>query len=448
MSGIASFIIKKRISSIWEWPKIAMFLFKSSIALLAGLSYGIGAGFGVDFLVEQGVLSVSEWILLYSMLLAILCLYVDIVPFLKIPESFFKPYHPVSFKEISKLFLYFSFARNFWVFILLMYGLTISISKELSLFGMLPSFLFVTVMYLLNRLVRQVVYFKIPYSKLSFITALLVLIGAFFAIWILGNYLLSVALLLILLGVILSLNLYLNYYRQEKASSNSGRYRKGVISRILANKNMKTLFGVCFIIKVLIVGMLLINSLAAQTQWDDLMWFIWLCISPLIIFSNIGYNFFGINRTLFLTHALRENNFKSLFAIYIKVIAVLLCMDVLIVSIPIVLFEWFSWELLLFYLTSFTLFFSTAFILSLYTPIIKEKYYSLDFEKHGSQVVSIKATITAIIILMVTIGIGYTDYALFLNGVLVIVAVALLRLYPISFSEVMHGFFQKMKKVK
>ncbi len=448
MSGVASFIIKRRISSVWEWPRITMFLLRSAIALFAGLSYGIGAGFGVDFMVAQGAFSVSQCILIYSLFLMILCLFVDIAPFFKHPESFFKPYHPASFKEMSKLFLYFSFARSFWLFILLMYGLTTAISKELSFLDMLPSFLFVTLMYLQNRLFRLITFFKIPHAKLFLAIALLVMTGAFFVIGEFDNRLFSVAFLLMMLGVVLSLNLYINYRKIEKTLSSTGFYRRGAMNRILANKNMKVLLVVCLVIKVFLVSMLLINSLAAPGNWDDMMWFVWFCISPIVIFSNIGYNFFGINRTLFLTHILRENHFKSLFIIFTKVISVLLLIDILIVSILVLLSDWFSWELLSFYLVSFTLFFSTAFILSLYTPIIKEKYYSLDFEKYGSLVVSISATVTAFAILIVTIVVGHTDYFLLLNGVLLAGSFVLLRFYPINFSEVTYDFLQKMKKMK
>lgn len=448
MSSIVSFVLRKKISAIWEWPNLARFTLNLALAFISGVVYGIGLGFGVDYLLEESSISKSQFIVFYSLFVSTACLLIDIFPFFKPPQTIFKPYHPVWLKDVTKLYIYECFMRGFWVFMFLMYGIMIGISNELYISDVLPSFLFALLVYLQNRIVRQLMFFRVKKSKFLFIIPFLTILVAFFLLWELGNSLLLSFLLLVMVGFCLVLSVYINYVKREKLLSNSGYYRKGLISRVLANKNMKILFWIYFVFKSFI---LLGNSLIYYKSDEYLFgseWIAWFFISTLIIFTYIGYNFFGINRNLFFTHAIRENHTKGLLMVFSKSIGVLLLIDLIIVSILVIPAGFFSVELLSFYFVSFFLFFSTAFILSLYIPVVKEKYYSLDFAKYGSKTISNTATFTSFGIVGICILLSMNKYAFIFHTLLVIASISLLQGYPINLSKISHGFYSKMRKMK
>ncbi len=228
MAGIVGFILKKRMVALWEWPYIGKFILTLFMALITGLIYGLGAGFGVDYLVAQGTISISEFMLFYTSLLGILCFLIDIFPVLKPPSIIFKAYQPVSFGDQTKLFLYDSFARNFWFFIVLLFVLTLSVSKELTIQNTLPYFFVVIIVYMLNRVTRFLILFHVKHSVLITIMTVSLIIGSYISLWKVTDFFWLIFLLIVLLVSSLGLSFRINYFKKEKLQAINRYYRKGI----------------------------------------------------------------------------------------------------------------------------------------------------------------------------------------------------------------------------
>lgn len=446
MAGVASYIIKKKISTLWEWPNIGKLILNCFMAISSGLSIGFMAGFGTDYLIGEELFSVQEFTFFYSLVLAVPTCMVDIFPFLKPPPIIFKIYYPVSLSEKLKVSLATNFIRSYFLFLFFSQVLLITISNYIDLREIAVSSLFLLTTYLLNRMFRTAIYFRVPYPKLLFSIYL-----SIFSLSVLILWKLDTGVILRLLGLFIILKLILLIYienkkrEREKKFISKIRYRKGIILKILANKNLKTLIWLAFIFKILILTCAGVFFKQTGNSLFGVEAFSWVFASPVILFTYFGYNFFGINKNLFFTLSIRVHSFTILAKVYAKIMLPILVIDAFIFVWYLSLTNQYSLKFILFYATSFILLFFTAFPISLYFPVIKEKYYSLDFTRYGAKTVSFTVTATAIGVMSLALLATQSEYFWAIDAVLVIIAVCFAAIYPRSLPQITRNFHAKTR---
>ena len=446
MASLSSFIIKRKLTELIRWPSVGKFLLAFLSVLFAGLAYGYLAGFIADTLIEKESITQFQFIVFYTFFLGLFTLMIDFFPFMKHPYIFFKPYHPVHFWEKIKISLVFDWVRNFSAFLFLMQGIMVITSKSIDLSDIYISSLLLINIYALNRLIRNNIYFDIRNSKMFIASSLILILLSFLMFWKFENSALVVVFTVTVSLTNLILYFYSEYLKREKVYSKVSIYRKGLFFRILDNKNVKVLLIISFVFKIMI---LLGNGFTHIGNGKFLFGselFFWLFLSPIALFTYIGYNFFGINRKLFLTHAIRENSFKGLVKLYSTFYFYLFIIDAAVSIIYSAIIGIFTLKLLIFYLTSFALLFFTAYPLALLTPVIKEKYYSIDFTKYGSKTISLTSLITGFIIMGITITSTMLSFYWVIYSVLIISIGAIVVYTPFKFSRVTQKFYSKIKR--
>ena len=198
---------------------------------------------------------------------------------------------------------------------MLLFVLTLSVSKGLTIQDTLPYFFVVIIVYMLNRVTRFLILFHVKHPVLITIITVLCIIGAYVSLWKVTDFFWLIFLLMVLLVSSLGLSFRINYFKKEKLQAINRYYRKGIFSRVFANKNVKVLFWIYMVFKAFI---LLFTSFAYYGKQEHLFgmeFYSWLFISTMIIFTYMGYNFFGINKNLFFTHAIRENHTLGLMKV-------------------------------------------------------------------------------------------------------------------------------------
>jgi len=446
MAAIASYIIKKKVASLFKWQNIGKFLLNFFVAVSSGISIGLTAGIISDYLILEGVLTKQEALFFFGIFLSIPTLIVDIFPFLKPPVHFFKYYHPISLK--SKLIINYTlyFFRNYSLFLLITHVLMVSISSTLFVQDIVSLSLFLLSAYLINRIIRDMLFFKHIYSKQISFFCLVELVVLVLIIWRLGNS--STAYVINTFVVIINFFLIAYFEKEKKERTKDIKekgYQKGLFFRILANKNTLILISISFIFKTIILTLSGAYFIRTNKYLFGFEAFDWLFASSLMLFTYFGYNFFGINRNIFFTNALRVASTKNLFKIYSKVMLQLALIDALIFVSYVLLTGQYSTKAILFYLNSFVLFYFSAFLISLKFPVIKEKYYSLDFTKYGASTISVYASVSALIIAASTISATFFEFYwvvyLFLMGI----AALLFLFVRLNIHEITQNFYKRSR---
>lgn len=406
MAGITSYILKKRAASLYEWPAVGWFLLQLFIAVLGGVMLGLSAGMLSDIFTGEEMLSSRQFIFYFSLYLAVPALFVDILPKIKTPVSLFKPWYPVPSTERIKIELAAAFFRNLMVFFLLTEGFLALFSSVLSPAEIGLSFLFIMTVYGANRVLWAALTSEFR-GKWPLTAAALLVAGVSGFVLLRTEAVLNTAGLLALILLINGrLFLYAAARKREKQTSHrilSG-YSNSPVLNILFSKNMKGLVIMAYVFKILMaVPIILIINKTGKSVYPFI-GFDWLFLSAFFPFMYFGYNFFGINRRLFFTHALRESNLHGLTAVFFKTMGRFLLFDAALFVLYMALSNQINAMAGLFYLTSTLMFLSTSHILGLRYPKIKEKYLSLDFTKHGNLTIDFRALLMGygIMIVMLT----------------------------------------------
>lgn len=445
MSKLSSFIIKKKLEKMVAWPGIWKMVFNLFLSVSIGIGYGILTGIIGDILIEKGIVSLLEFLTFYCLIISIIILSVDIFPVLKQPVINFKSYHPVSYHEKIKVAFISDFLRWFLMFLICFQTFIVISSDELGLpEGLFISFFLLSV-YLLNRYVRSWIFFKIPRQRLtSFLLAVGILISSM-SLLVIDAFLVLIGISIGIFLLCLGIYIYLECFKKEKGRVVVSFYRKGVMFRILGNKNVRILLILAFVFKLLILipSAIIYNGSGKYIFGSE--WFIWLFLTPIALFTYIGYNFFGVNRNFFFTHAIRENSLKSLLILYISSYSYLLAADAIIFLSYIVFTKLISGQIIFFYVTSSLLLVITAFPMSILAPIIKDKYYSMDVTKYGAKNISLLSLLLSAIIVTSSMAISTIKYYWLIYPGICIIVLTIVLMKPVSFSKGRKLFFIKLK---
>lgn len=448
MTGLASFIIKKKSATLLKWPNIGKLLLNFFLAVLGGVSTGFMAGVLSNYLIDTKIFSPYQFIFYYSLYLSIPTLLIDIFPSLKQPPIIFQPYYPVTLTDKMKVSLITSFARNYCLFLMLSAVIPVIVSDFIIFWDMVISAFFILSTYLINRTFRVILYFSIPYSKILIPVCLSILFLSVLTFWRQDNF--GILLFYLILYNIINflLLIYVESKKTVKFDKSKERYIKGFMFRILANRNMKILVWLAVVFKILLLFFSGATYLKNGKSFFGFEAFNWLFASPVILFTYFGYNFFGINSNLFFTHALRINSLKMLYKDYSKVMLFILGIDAVIFCFYMLLTNQYSINFTLFYFTSLVLLFLTAFPISLEMPIVKEKFLSFDFSQYGSSIISFRATLTAIGIMGVILLGSFTRYYWILDLALIIVAIFFAKFYFLDLQKIIWNFYDKTRPLK
>lgn len=428
-----------------EWPQIGKFLGYSAYALFNGSIFGIGGAFLVDYLVEIQAYTLHTMLLFHSFFIGALFLLVDIFPFYKSHSFKFPEYYPVSNRTKLKINLSLNLYRHYVFFIFLTQILLVSISKSIGWFEIGYSTFIIFSFYGMNRILKNSISFKVRYARLLLIAGGISLLISCF---IYGQY--GTNFWALLLSTICFIAISLVYVQSEltkktKPGIQSKRYVGGLFFRVFAQRDVRTLLGIGITFKV--IG-LAIFSIAYGIYGEVLFnqnFIIWMFASPLILFTYLGYNFFGVNRNLFFTHALREHSTKKLFNVYASFYLTLFLLDATIVFIFITISGLLTLPNFLFYITCAITFLFSAFPISLLTPIIKEKYFSMDFVSHGGKSISWVAMIIAIVIFLLAYFAKSYRYYWIADILLISLAYGLFIFIPLNINSITHNFYEKSR---
>lgn len=438
---------QKKRSYLLEWPQIGKFLGYSANTLINGSLFGIGGAFLVDSVVEAQAYPLHLILLFHTFFWGALFLPLDVFPFYKAQSFEFPEYYPVSSLTKLRINLSVNLYRHFVFFIVLMQVLLVTFSKSIGWFEIGYSTLIIFSFYGLNRILKNTISFKVRHARLLLIAGCISLLISCF---IYGQYGAKFWALLISMICFIAISwIYVQSELTKKTKPDvlSKRYFGGLFYRILAQRDVRTLLGIGITFKV--IG-LAIFSIASNIYGGVLFnqnFIIWIFASPLILFTYLGYNFFGVNRTLFFTHAIRVKSRKKLFKIYADFFLPLLLMDAFIFLIFTTVSELLTIPNIAFYLTCAVVYFLTAFPISLRTPIIKEKYLSLDFMGSGGKNISWTAMITGFAIFLLAYFAKL--YWFFLIADIGIIALAFMAFHylPLNMSLISQNFYEKARSV-
>ncbi|NGP88463.1 hypothetical protein [Fodinibius halophilus] len=447
MFSLASFLLKKKTASILRWPKIGKFLLYFGTAVLSALMYGGGLAYGILYFISEGY-SLHQCMTVYTLAVGAVCLILDFFPTLKRSQIVFPSYYPVSTAKKICIDITFGLLRHFMLFVFLMQLILLFFSTPVDLTHIVTSSVLILSFYSLNRTIKNILEFSLPRPTLSVIAGGAVLAASFYiyAHWGSSRWGIICSLLLfITLGFIYA---YTESKKEIKLQDQTKKYRKSLFLRIFANRNVKISLGVAFGFKIIILSMSGVMQVTKGMMLLRPEIVTWMLASPLILFTYLGYNFFGVNRNLLLTHALREHSVQNLCKVYSKFYLKLLAIDAVIFSAFIISTGLETIPNITFYLTSAILYYVTAFPISLKWPLIKEKYISLDFAKHGSKSTSWQALVSSFVILLMAYIIK--DLSLFglLNLLVIAAGIGISKALIPDMNTITHHYFKRSWHLK
>ncbi len=447
MSGMVSFLIRKKCQSILEWPQIGKFLLFTIGALLGGITNGIGIGEMIDLVSTTPQVSVHQVLIVYTLIFGFLFFLLDLFPVPKQIGGQLPEYYPVEAFDKFKINVTFSLLRHFVFFVFLMHFVLVVYSESVTITNGSVSFVVLLSFYLTNRIFINQLAHEVKNGLIITVISLALVSFSMVLYWINGfNDLVFLSCMLVFLALFV-LFAFTEVTRRTKRVIVKENYKNSLFLRLFSKKEVRQLLLIGIGFKTLFLLMLAIPAIVKGEPVSGLTFVLYFMGSPLVLFSYLGFNFFGISRGLFFTHILREQSHNGLRSVYTHFMAVIGILDFALFLVVFYLMNLLTLKVVLFYVTVyFTMLFFGLF-LSLKTPIIRKSYISMDFTKNKS-IISIPAMIAGVFTVSVSYGATYLDYYYLIDGILIVGSSYFYFWHKYKLSRISQRMFKKMKLVK
>tara|TARA_R110002096_G_scaffold425644_1_gene634444 strand:+ start:14969 stop:16312 length:1344 start_codon:yes stop_codon:yes gene_type:complete len=447
MSGMVSFLIRKKCQSILEWPQIGKFLLFTVGAFLGGFTNGIGIGEMIDLVSTTPQVSVHQVLIVYTLIFGFLFFLLDLFPVPKQIGGQLPEYYPVEAIDKLKINVTFSLLRHFVFFVILMHFVLVVYSDSVTFTNGSVSFVVLLSFYLANRIFVNQLAFEIKNGFIITVISLALVSFSMVLYWINGfNDLVFLSCMLVFLALFV-LFAFTEVTRRTKIVKVKKSYKSSLFLRLFSKKEVRQLLLIGGGFKALFLMMLAFPIIIKGDSENGFTFVLYFMSSPLILFSYLGFNFFGISRGLFFTHTLREQTHYGLRNVYTYFMCVIGVIDFILFLIVFYMMQLLTLKVVLFYITIyFTLLFLGLF-LSLRTPVIRESYISMDFTKNKS-IISIPAMITGMLTIGIAYGATYLNYYYFIDGLLILGASYFYFWHTYQINSISQRMLKKMKLVK
>jgi len=410
MTQLIPFLIRKKWQASSRWPKILKFSLFTLGALFGGVINGVGIAAITDLLISEQQISISQILFVYTLIVGVMFFLLDIFPVPKQVGGEITPYYPITTMEMIRINLTFSFLRHFMIYVILMHAILTLASDSVTILQSTVSFLNIMSFYLLNRIVISSMGFKVQNGVILVSVGLVLVILNIFNYWLNHATLVSIITSMITLFLLFGLLYLVESSKKSKRISNTEKSKKSLFMKLLSKRETKGLLLLGYGFKLLfLIGIGTILVAKGETDLKGMFWAPYLLGSPLILFTYLGMNFFGINRSLFFTHTLREIDIKGLKKVYFKFIAPIGMFDFLIFLLFLKVTNLYSTEFIFFHITMFWSLFFVGFYTSVRAPVVRMNFLSIDFQQN-STTVSFLAIMTSFLIISVSFGATLWEY--------------------------------------
>ncbi len=446
MNSLVAFLLKKKIQALPKWPNIGRFTLYTLSALVGGVTNGLGLAALIDIISSSPAIAVHQVLSVYCMLFGFFLFLLDLYPVPKIIGGELPTYYPLEAIDKLKISTTFSLLRHFIFFILLMHVLIIVMSNSVGIEDGVLTLILMMSYYLTNRTFVNLVAYEVQHGFLITVLGITLVAFSMLLYWFNGfSDLIFLSIMLVFLAIFI-LYVLTEVKRKTKVKKAEAAYRKSLFMRMFSRKEVKVLLLIAFTLKIIFLGILAFSMLSGNTMPAAYNLLYYVIASPLIIFTYMGLNFFGIHRSHFFTHVIRTASLTSLFWLYARFMLILGAVDFLIYLIFISAVGQFDLQAIFFYLSHFTVLFSAGFILSFRFPVIRENFISFDFTKNASTV-SLPAIITGFLSLGLCLGITYLEYYMVYYAMVMILSALSLYWWRPNTSGVSQRMFKKMKSI-
>lgn len=446
MNSLVTFLLTKKIQAIPKWPNIARFTLYTLSALVGGLINGLGLAALIDIVSSSPAIALHQVLSVYCMLFGFFLFLLDLYPVPKIIGGELPTYYPLEAIDKLKISMTFSLLRHFIFFIVLMHALIIIMSSSVGIEDGVLTFILMMSYYLTNRTFVNLVAYEVQHGFLITVLGIALVAFSMLLYWFNGfSDLIFLSIMLVFLAIFI-LYVLTEVKRKTKVKKAESAYRKTLFMRMFSRKEVKVLLLMAFTLKIACLGMFAGSMLIGNSMPDGYNLLYFMIASPLIIFTYMGLNFFGIHRSHFFTHILRTASLTTLFRLYARFMLILGTVDFLIYLIFIKVVGQFDLKSIFFYLSHYIFLFSAGYILSLRFPVIRENFISFDFTKNASTI-SLPAIIVGFLSLALCLGITYLDYYMVYYAIVWILSGVSLYLWKPNNSIIGQRMFQKMKSV-
>ncbi len=447
MSGMVSFLVRKKCQAILDWPQIGKFLLLTAGALFGGITNGIGIGEMIDLVSSTPEVSVHQVLIVYTLIVGFLFFLLDLFPVPKQIGGQLPEYYPIEAIDKLKINITFSLLRHFVFFVILMHSVLVLYSDFVTFTNGSVSFVVLLSFYLANRIFVNQLAFEVKNGFIITVISLALVSFSMVLYWINGfNNLVFLSCMLVFLALFV-LYSFTEVTRRTRIVKVKENYKKSLFLRLFSKKEVQQLLLIGIGFKTLFLLMLAIPAIVKGEPVSGFTFVLYFMGSPLVLFSYLGFNFFGISRGLFFTHILREQSHNGLRSVYAHFMAVIGILDFVLFLVVFYLMNLLTLKVVLFYVTIyFTLLFLGLFF-SLRTPVIRESYISMDFTKNKS-IISIPAMIAGISTIGIAYGAIYLDYYYLIDAMLILGSSYFYFWHKYKINNISQRMFKKMKLVK
>lgn len=387
MIEVLPFLIRKKWQASSRWPNIVKLVLFTIVALFGGIINGFGIAVILDLLTSEQPLSVDQVLFGYTLMIGVLFLLLDMFPVPKQVGGEITPYYPITTMHRIRINLTFSFLRHFMFYAILMHTILTLVSDSVTILQSAVSFLIIMSFYLLNRIMISSISFKVKNGFVLVSAGLIFVILNMFNYWLNQATLVSIITCVITLFLLFGLLYLIEVRKKSKRISNTEKSKKSLFMKLISKRETKGLLLLGYGFKLLLlIGIGTILVAKGKTDLQGMFWVPYLLGSPLLLFTYMGMNFFGINRTLFLTHTLREIDIKGLKKVYFKFITPIGLVDLLIFVLFLKITNLYSAEFVLFHITMFWALFFMGFYISINAPVVRKNFLSIDFQQNSTTV--------------------------------------------------------------
>ena len=445
MDGLVFFLIRKKLQAIPKWPNIARFTLYTIAALFGGLSNGFGLGALIDIVSTSPAVQTNQVLTIYTLLFGFLLFLIDLYPVPKLIGGELPNYYPVEAITKLRISITFSVLRHFVFFIVFTHVLMTFVSKAVDFADGTLTFVLLMGFYLTNRTFVNLISYEVKNGFLITISGIALVSLGMVLYWFNGfSDLIFLSCMLVFLALFV-LYVLTEVKRKTKVRKNQNAYHESLFLRMFSKKELRILVFMGFGIKLFIMFFLGVALTKKGELPASLQAILYLGVSPIVLFTYMGLNFFGINRTHFFTHLLRSANPNDLFKLYGSFMIILGIVDLFLLSIFFISTGTFSFKILAFYLTSFVLLFLAGFYFSLKTPIVRDNFISFDFTKNAS-IISLPAIISSFAIVSITYSIQFLSYYHVVYILLIALSIYAFKVWKCDMAEIGQKMVIKMKK--
>lgn len=445
MNGLVYFLIRKKLQAIPKWPNIARFTLYTMAALFGGLSNGFGLGALIDIVATSPAVQTHQVLTIYTLLFGFLLFLIDLYPVPKLIGGELPNYYPVEAVTKLKISITFSLLRHFVFFIVFMHILVSFVSNAVDFADGTLSFVLLMSFYLTNRTFVNLISYEVKNGFLITISGIALVSLGMVLYWFNGfSDLIFLSCMLVFLALFV-LYVLSEVKRKTKVKKTQNAYRKTLFLRMFSKKELRVLILMGFGMKLFIMLFLGIIMIRKDDLPFSLQALFYLGISPMALFTYMGLNFFGINRTHFFTHLLRSAKATTLFKLYGSFMIILAIIDLFLLGIFLTITGTFSFKVITFYIATFALLFFAGFYLSLKTPVVRDNFISFDFTKNASSI-SLPAIISGFVIITVTYSIQFLPYYYVIYALMIVMSAYLVKRWKYSMGEIGQKMIIKMRK--